>query len=359
MNQEDFFKEVDEIYEKITRLEKKANFFIDDNPCETCTSCCNMRVTLHVTSMDLDYIKSRNPCSEYDEEKFISFLKQEHNDGCPNYDKTIRGCSIYIIRPMICRTFGYAPASVLNIPPNCIYKEKENPVWFEMLPFLNRFNFLRIKYNEHVSFKTPYDYIISANKAINAGEAEQGINLFEICENIFIKGNNQRMFLSVRANKLEALGNLKKALRAYYEILYLNPNDISSKIKLAFIEFQLESYDNAIQNCLEILKYTESSLVYSILILSYRRKKEYQKALDICTVALSKFPENSENLLVDKAITLEKLERDEEAIEILLKVLENNDRNVLANSSIAICYIKKGDNQKAEKYFNKHRELSK
>jgi len=359
MEQEDFFKEIDEIYKEITRLEKTANFFVDDNPCEKCNSCCSTRTTLPVTAIDLDYIKARNPCPEYNEQKFISFLKQEYDGICPNYNETLRGCSIYAIRPLVCRTFGYTLASVLNTPAFCIYNGKKNPVWNEMQPLLDNFNFLRLQYSECISPKTPYDYIFSANEAISAGNLEQGIRLFEICENIFINSNNQRMFLNVRANKFEAQKNLEGALRAYYEILDLNPNDISSKIKLAYIELQLERYDDVIKHSLEILKYTETALVYSVLGIAYSRNKEYQKALEIYDAALVRFQKDNENLVVSKAITLEKLGRDEEAIEIFLKVLENDDKNALANFSIAICYMKKGDNQEAEKYFNKYQELSK
>ena len=360
MNQEDFFKEIDEIYEKITCLEKKADFFIDDNPCKKCNLCCTTKRALPVTSMDLDYITSRNPCPEYSEEKFISFLRQEYDGVCPNYNETISGCDIYTTRPMVCRTFGYALASVLNMPPQCVYNRKEHSVWNEMYPFLVKFDSLRLKYNESISYRTPYDYFFSANRAIQAGDLEQGINLFEICEKIFINNNNQITFLKLRANKLESLGKLEKALRAYYEILDLNPNDMSSKIKLVCIELQLKKYDNVIKHSLEILKYEDTPpIIYSALGLAYTYNKEYQKAIEIYDTALEKFPEENENLLVDKAITLEKLGNDEDAVEIFSKVLKNNDKNALANFSIALCYIKKGDNQKAEKYFNRYQELSK
>ena len=358
MNQEDFFKEIDEIYEKMTCLEKKANFFVDDNPCRKCNLCCTTNMTLPVTSMDLDYIKLRNPYPEYSEEKFISFLKQEYDGVCPNYSEAISGCSAYALRPMVCRTFGYTPESVLNIP-KCIYHDKKNQIWSEMQPFIDKFDFLRLKYSENISCIVPYDYIFSANRAIKEGNLKLGISLFEICANIFIKGNNQRMFLSVKANKLEALGKLEKALRAYYEILDLNPNDISSKIKLTHIEFQLKRYEETIKHSLEILKLTDIPLIYSTLGLAYSRNEEYQKAIEIYDIALAKFPEENENLLVDKAITLEKLGNDEDAVEILSKVLRNNDKNILANFSIAVLYMKTGENQKAEKYFNRYQELSK
>ena len=361
---EDFFREIDEIYEEINRLEKKANFFVEEKPCGDCDLCCKLITTIPVCIVELDYIKNRKPYSGYDEEKFITFLNRESNGRCPNYRDDIHGCGIYQIRPIVCRTFGYTMEPMARvIPDNCCYSNKVNPVWLDTEQQSIKFNILKIDYYstffEQIVPKTVYDYINLAEVSVRNKWTEKAIEFYDSAEKIFISSNNLRMFLTVKARKYEILEKQEKAVKVYCEILEVYPEDIKSALKLANLEFFLGKYDDCIKHLNEVLKYTKTPLIYNTLGLSYIRKGEYQKALEVYNIALKYNFENIKSLLLNKAIALQKMNSDEDAIALLQSLLEqNNNDDALIHLSLSISFQKIGDYQKALTHDQKAKALS-
>ena len=359
---EDFFREIDEIYEEINRLEKKANFFIEEKPCGDCDYCCTVVKIIPICVMELDYVKNRNPYAEYNEEKFVAFLNRESSGRCPNYIEEIRGCGIYNIRPLVCRTFGYAidpTATIVN--HECCYSGKRNPIWPETEQQAMKFSILKYKYFkeffDQIIPKTAYDYMNLAEVAIENIGIEKALEFYDSAEKIFTASNNGKMLLTVKAKKYETLKDLEKALATYCELLARYPNDMKSIAKLASIEFALGKYDDCIKHFKKTLEYTKTSLIYNTIGLSYIKKGEYQKALELYDIALKHF-ENDQYLLTNKSTALQEMNRHEEAITIFQSILERDNDNSLVHLSLSISFYKIGKYQEAQEHLQKAKVLN-
>lgn len=349
----DFFKKIEEIYEDIVRLSEKANFFIEENACGTCDICCTFIKTIPVSTFELDYIKDRNQSSTYDEKKFLTFLNRKSVIRCPNYSEDILGCHIYKTRPIVCRMFGYTLEPLeRTFPEGCSYSNKENPVWPQMEQQLIKFNALKFDYYnlffQEITPQTSLDYINLAEVLVKKDDIERAITFYDSAEKLFIESNDLRMFLTVRARKSEILGKTKEAIRTYYEILDLYPNDIKSLMKLSNLEFLLEKYDDCIQHLTSVLQYKKAPLIYNTIGLSYLRKGEYQKALETYDSALEQKFEDNQYLLSNKAMALQKLDRDQEAIALLLSILEKYDDKSFTHLSLSVSFQKIGEYQKSQ-----------
>lgn len=356
-NKEDFFSEIDKVYNEINRLEKKAIFFIEENACGSCKKCCTSIATISVCATELDYIKSRVAYKKYSEEEFIFFLNTGADGLCSNYDKEINGCGIYNTRPLVCRTFGYTVDPMMDdVDYECSYKGKKNSFWPEIEQQVIKFNILKQTYFndffEQITPKTAYDYMIFAEISLKKVGIEKAIEFYESAKKIFQNNNKLRMSLVVEAKIQETLKELEKALIIYYKILNLYPNDIRSMAKLANIEFSLEKYDDSIKHLTKSLEYIKTPPMYDMIALSYIKKGDYQKALDFYNISLEQF-KNNHYLLTNKAMALQKLDRDEEAIELLQSIIEKGTKNALIYLSLSISFQKKGDYIKAQECIQK------
>ena len=360
---EDFFREIDEIYEEVSRLEKKANFFIEENPCEDCNFCCSFVMNIPVSVIEREYIKDRTSYNGYDEEKFIAFLNEEIYEYCPNYNKEIQGCGIYNTRPFVCRTFGYAIDSKVTMPEReCCYSNKVNPVWRDTEQQLIKFNSLNFDYYntffEQIEPKTVDDYMSLAEIAVKRKCIEKALEFYDSAEKIFINKNRLKMFLIVKARKYEILEKQEKAIKVYYRILEIYPDDIKSLSELVNLECSLGKYDDCIKHLKEALKSIKNPLMYNTLGLSYIRKGEYQKALEVYDTALENNFENSQDLLLNKAIALQRMDRHEEAIALLQSVLETGSDDGFVYISLAISFQKIGKEQEAQVYLQKVKDIN-
>ncbi len=365
-----FFRQIDEIYAAINSLEKQVHFFTEENPCGDCISCCNTSITIPVTSLDLDYIENRTNNKNYREANFIDFLmKKKPGANCPNFDPNLPGCSIYTSRPIVCRTFGYAPESIASITGEyCCYYKKSNPLWQEMEKWVIKFGLLRLEYYKHfmdtINPKTPSDYIYLAQIYTQNGNIEKAMELYEKVEKIFVDGKNQRMILITRAKKFEAAGDTESAAQAYRKLLALLPTDVKSIMNLVFLEYSLGRHDSSLQYCKEALKYIQTGLLYYTMGLCYFAKEDFKKAIESNDNALS-FENRSQSsqslkmsILSNKAICLERLGRYDESISIFEKVIEMDANNAFAHLSLAINLEKTGKSDQAEKHFKKACEIN-
>ena len=308
--------------------------------------------------MELDYIKNREPYSGYDEEKFITFLNIALSERCPNYSDEIHGCAIYKIRPLACRTFGYIvnPMAILK-NHDCCYSKKTNPVLAEMELQITKFNLLKsdyyLEYYKQITPKTVYDYMNLAEIAAEKIGIEEAIKFYDSAEKILMNGNNSKMLLIAKSKRYETLQDPENAMKIYYDILDRNSNDIITTLKLANLEFCFKKYDDCIKHLTKALEYTQTPMIYDILGLSYIRKGECQKALDVYDAALENNFENNQSLFINKSIALQEMNRNEEAIALLQSALEKDEDDALIHVSLAFSFQKIGDYRKAQEHLQK------
>ncbi len=365
-----FFKQIDEIYAAINALEKQLNFFTEKNPCGECFFCCSKSITIPVTSMDLNYTANRTNNKNYCEADFIDFLmKKNTHEKCPNFDPDLPGCSIYNSRPIVCRTFGYAPESTVNIADeSCCYYKKTNPLWPEMEKWITKFNSLIFEYYDcfadAINPRIPYDYVYLAQNHLQNGNIEKAVELYEKVEKIFVESQSRQKALVIRAKKFEILGDLESAVKVYKESIALRPADTKSLESLAFLEYSLKRHDSSVHYCQEALKYTQTKLLYNTMGSCYFIKKDFRRALESydSALAISEINTGSQTLdvsiLTNKAVCLERLGMEAESQYIFEKVIEMDENNDFAHLSLAITLRKIGKNDKAEMHLKKAYEIN-
>ena len=89
------------------------------------------------------------------------------------------------------------------------------------------------------------------------------------------------------------------------------------------------------------------------------QNKEYEKAIKECDALLKKYP-NDPLILRYRALTLEKLHHDAEAIGLYHEILAAHPHDIPARLFLGLAYIKEGENEKAAAelhYVVKHASL--
>ena len=78
------------------------------------------------------------------------------------------------------------------------------------------------------------------------------------------------------------------------------------------------------------------------------QNKEYEKAIKECDALLKKYPKDP-LILRYRALTLEKLHHDAEAIDLYHEVLAAHPHDIPARLFLGLAYIREGENEKAAK----------
>lgn len=139
----------------------------DGNPCKSCNMCCTSLASQGVSLLELDYIEEFLTRKETPAATLLDFIyyvskKNVYSSGsllCPFYDKDWGGCSIYLARPLSCRTFGYfIREENLDLIPSSCFLKKTTKIYTDetfplLLPFTLPFYTLVNNYEEFLKKK--------------------------------------------------------------------------------------------------------------------------------------------------------------------------------------------------------------
>lgn len=92
--------------EEIFEREPSVTDFTVDNKCSNCGNCCNDIIPL--TNADINRIKQyikKNNIQEVQHAPHNCFVKVNYDAMCPFRDEVHKCCTIYPVRPIICKSF--------------------------------------------------------------------------------------------------------------------------------------------------------------------------------------------------------------------------------------------------------------
>lgn len=357
-------------FEKIDRLYTQMSELMDgklgsENPCGNCHSCCTLTTTIPVSAMDLDYLDyNLGADSPYSRERFIEFFdgKNPEMQICPNYNLELKGCNFYKYRPMVCRTFGFAPESLAPIHnTECCFCDRVSPEWEGIEPLVVEFNRLNSEYYDKLSEEftpvTAFDYYSIANLSAFKGDHEKAARYYEEAAKKYAKQGIMRMEYLAKARRCENLDDWKGAVALYKDISILFPYDFKSMISYAEALQRIGDFQESLNVYGRVLHYMKSSLIYRSMGLSYSRIGDNENALKYYDMAIEFNDIYVDEVRCSKAIVLEQMGRNEESREILEDLFERNPNNELVAISLIILYSKLNDLKNLIRVYKKLAEL--
>jgi tetratricopeptide (TPR) repeat protein len=265
---EELLKGLEEIYLKLSLIFEKSK----KNFCGSCRNCCTYVLTHGVCDIEYEYIKSHIG-NIREAENFRDYInKKRHPDGtimykaCPFYDYSSGGCSIYLVRPYSCRTYGLY--GQIPPPPFCTFSQ-----YTIIYPADEFYNILPMA-KDFFNLKSLYEIITAP------AEKEKAEKCYKFSLHLFYRDNMER-----------AEEFLKQT------ILY-NPAHGQAYYQLAILYYNRGNINRAITFTEESLKYeTNNSDIKIKLALFLTRACEYSRAKELFSQVVEKDPLNKMGLL--------------------------------------------------------------
>jgi tetratricopeptide (TPR) repeat protein len=155
----------------------------------------------------------------------------------------------------------------------------------------------------------------------------------------------------------EAIDDLEKAKKYYEKALKITPDFAYVLKRMAYISYIEKKYEKALKYLSSIKDEDRDVEFYRIKSLVYEGKKDENLQMRAIEEGLSKF-KNSEDLLFDKAILLEKQKKYDETINILENLVKNNPNNASYLNFLGYLYADLNKNIKvAYEYISKALKL--
>ncbi|MHC9543706.1 MAG: tetratricopeptide repeat protein [Vulcanimicrobiota bacterium] len=248
------------IYQALKLLSQRVTPGDEQNPCGCCNQCCAAPVRLHLSALELELLRSREP--DFREDEFLCFVNRPHGKPdapdlivCPHYDEERRGCIVYNHRPMCCRVFGYVPGRTMR--EGCVFGKGQRDAlkWRDIDKVLNYFTELRHSYyrqfRRSIKVCTPMDHILTGTVLIEEGMVELGFREYDMA---LLRDPENALVHCCQARKKEMRGDLLGAEESYRKAQQYDPEDSTLTVMLGFVLYgqnrfreALDLYDKALQ----------------------------------------------------------------------------------------------------------------
>ena len=170
---------------------------------------------------------------------------------------------------------------------------------------------------------------------------------------------NYEMGWYCKGQALYQLGKLKDASYAYEKALEIDPKDADTWHELGLIFLERSEFSKAIKSFQNEIKFSRTGLPWRHIAEAYEKQGNFQKAIECYDIGLKSMP-NSVEILEDKAVLLTKLDKDEKAIKIYNKIqhleFEENPAALLERPALQNYTVR---NNKANLSYNKAISLKK